>query len=84
MNKIAVIQVGVILYQGKDHCWRLLEKGILQFFVNDKWVNVLDLGDLNNTCEYCLGTGYITTPAYQNGGEIVDESKTKCVCKDNS
>lgn len=31
-------------------------------------------------CPYCEDTGYITTPAYQSGGEIIDEKVEKCGC----
>lgn len=37
---------------------------------------------LNPVCEYCDGTGYTITPAYQSGGEIVDERQEKCICQD--
>jgi len=38
--------------------------------------------DVIEVCEYCLGDGYTITPAYQSGGEIVDETRDKCICQD--
>lgn len=32
-------------------------------------------------CPDCEGTGVITTPAYQSGGEIVDERTHPCACR---
>lgn len=35
----------------------------------------------DDECEYCGGSGYCTTPARQEEGEIVDEKEDKCVCQ---
>ena len=34
-------------------------------------------------CKDCEDTGETVAPAYQSGGEIVDEVKLKCHCKCN-
>jgi len=34
----------------------------------------------NPNCEFCEGTGEIVTPAYQRGGDVVDEHTRDCVC----
>jgi len=31
-------------------------------------------------CDMCGGTGVVTTPAYQSGGNIVDEVEQVCLC----
>lgn len=41
-----------------------------------------DNPDCDPVCPYCLGTGYTITPAYQSGGEIIDEKEEKCICQD--
>lgn len=31
-------------------------------------------------CDECGGSGWITVPAHQSGGEIVDEIEKPCLC----
>lgn len=49
---------------------------------NEKVILTITGDVIEQVCEYCLDTGYTITPAYQYGGEIVDEKQEKCICQD--
>lgn len=48
---------------------------------NEKVILTITGDVIEQVCEYCDGTGYTITKAYQNGGDIVDEKEEKCICQ---